>query len=421
MKITKCSAAAIFLSIAIMTTGCENSTSQEPSPVERPAYKRLSLTSRQSEEITMNNQLAFQLFKSINTNPAHTEVRNKVFSPLSLYAVLSMLANGDDGEPSKEILAALTGNSEASDIQELNDLNSMLLRELPTIDPTTSMFIKNSLWFNQEYSCDEDFKSIFSGVFGGEYYEVDFGDKKSLKNRINSWVEDQTKGLVKDFLDERVLINSTTYLVNTSYFKGTWMEKFPAGKSVKATFHSSEGNQKVTMMHTNDSFDYYDDNQVQAIGLPYGSGNYVMYALLPGKDVNIGEFISRLDMDYIDEIKAKMQSYDVELAFPKFSVTSRLTLMEDDFSDTGIHSIFTEGLSGICKGEIVDVSRFLTQTCISVDEAGTEAATATTVLGYGASNIYKHSAEMTVDRPFVFIIMETSTNAVLYMGRIDNI
>lgn len=418
MKLNSILFAAISICISIEICGCDSSN--EPAHttnIERPAFKRIMLTTRQSDEIGLNNQFAFDLFKQINANPAHA-ASNKVFSPISMYMLLSMLANADDSETSQEILAALTGNPDLTGMQQLNDFNAFLLQELPEVDPTASLSIRNALWFNRNYSCNVGFKSVFSDVYSGAFFESDFSDKSGLINRINSWVEESTSGMVKKFLNDNAN-NDKMYLVNTSYFKGIWQEKFPIEKSDKSYFHTPDGKKKVTMMHIKESFSYYEDEKAQIVELPYGSGNFVMDIILPNENTDISAFALSFDMGSFNKYEAGMKTFEVDLSIPKFSVESRIKFMDSDFTETGIRSIFNTGLAKLCDGTVIPIESFLTQTCIKVDEQGTEAAAASTFLEYTSNSPYLNSAEMTVDRPFIFIIKEISTNAILYMGRIE--
>ena len=421
MKLKTILSAATFIGISIVISGCDSSN--EPTPVtniERPTFKSITLTTRQSDEIGLNNQFAFDLFKQINTNPAHDSASNKVFSPISMYMLLSMLANADDSEASREILAALTGNPDSVGMQQLNEFNAFLLNELQEVDPTASLSIRNALWFNRNYSCNAGFKSVFSNFYSGELFESDFSDKSGLINKINAWVEYNTSGMVKKFLDD-FANNDKMYLVNTSYFKGVWQEKFPIENSNKSYFHSSDGKKKVTMMHIKESFGYYEDEKAQMVELPYGSGNFAMYIILPNKNTDISAFAMSFDMGSFNKYEADMKFFDVDLFLPKFAVESKIKFTNSDFTDTGVRSLFNNGLAKLCDGTVIPIESFMTQTCIKVDEQGTEAAAASTFLEYTSNSPFINSAEMTVDRPFIFVIKEISTKAILYMGRIDQI
>lgn len=420
MKFKNLSRLAALACSATILFGCEEAESPTSAPVERPAFKQISLSTRQGEHIKLSNEMAFNLFKSINANPMHRYAKNKVISPLSIYMLLSMLANGDDGVVAQEIINVLAGGGENS-IEDLNNLNSYLLTELPKVDQTTKLAISNSLWLNQKYSCNASFKALLTDCYDGDFQEVDFGNKSTLKNLINDWVEDKTAGMIKNFANEDNLINQTAFVVNASYFKGTWKDPFPAEQSKNAVFHSSTGDQKITMMHTQTNFLYYADETVQAIELPYGSSNYSMWVLLPCADTGTDRLISELDPATMQNINQSMRDYEVELALPRWSAQSRLELNVADFKNLGILNLFTSGLPGICNEHILNVDYLLTQTCINVDETGTEAAAASMNSDYTAPDPFIKTAKMTVDHPFIFIIKEASTNAIMFMGVVNQI
>ena len=74
------------------------------------------------------------------------------------------------------------------------------------------------------------------------------------------------------------------------------------------------------------------------------------------------------------------------------------------------------GMNGTRDLAITDI---LHKAFVAVDEAGTEAAAATAVI-IGETSMPAEPVEVTVDRPFIFLIRDIETGAVLFLGRVMN-
>jgi len=57
---------------------------------------------------------------------------------------------------------------------------------------------------------------------------------------------------------------------------------------------------------------------------------------------------------------------------------------------------------------------------VSVDEEGTEAAAATAVIVGATAMPPSETVEVTIDRPFIFLIRDIETGAILFVGRTLN-
>ena len=115
-------------------------------------------------------------------------------------------------------------------------------------------------------------------------------------------------------------------------------------------------------------------------------------------------------------IRDRLKPVLATLSMPKFEFEWELSL-KDPLRELGMESAFEgadfSGMDGTRNLAITDV---LHKSFIAVDEQGTEAAAATAVIiGETAA---PEVVEVTVDRPFIFLIRDKPTGAILFLGRL---
>jgi serpin B len=122
----------------------------------------------------------------------------------------------------------------------------------------------------------------------------------------------------------------------------------------------------------------------------------------------------------IDQTLESLRPWDLNLRMPKFKYESEFEL-KDTLSQLGMPEAFDPNyadFSGMNGNRELYIQEGYHKGFISVDEKGTEAAAATAVV------ITLSSAEtplnVTIDRPFIYLIRDIKTNAILFMGRVMN-
>ena len=221
---------------------------------------------------------------------------------------------------------------------------------------------------------------------------------------------------------ENIPPNALMYLVNAIYFKASWAAKFDKDRTHKGNFYLENGNTVQADMMTCSKAKillYYNDNLLLA-DIPYGNGQYAMSIILPDSPTGLEEISTSLTDSQYQTWLSEADSVDREIIMPKFTIESKFKLipalsdmgMEIAFSDSAdFPNIFEDTLS-------LTITRVLHNAMIEVNEEGTEAAAATVVeigtTSIGPSNIIE------INRPFIFIIHERYTHAILFMGKIMN-
>jgi serpin B len=208
-------------------------------------------------------------------------------------------------------------------------------------------------------------------------------------------------------------------LANAIYFNAPWLYPFNKDLTGDAPFLLPDGSYiNVPMMHLLESVGYAEGPGYQAIELPYSGGKVVMDILLPAEG-EFEAFESSLDQMQLEAILAQLNQTQVSLAMPRFTYESSFALA-DILKQMGMPSAFEAAdFSGMDGMRDLFISQVLHKAFVAVDEEGTEAAAATAVIMM-KSALPEPGVEMTVDRPFLFIIRDTGTGAILFIGRVEN-
>lgn len=319
---------------------------------------------------------------------------NFVVSPLSVYFATTLLANGAEGQTFQELSSILSAQNQHNfDIQKTNEIVKNYINK-----KSVKIKINNSIWGNQFRQDYVDFIQ----------QELDAEPQKLPSNTaiINKWIEEKTRGKIKDILPATRPDNEDLFLVNTIYFKDEWRNKLSFLDEQK--FQSLDGKtDKVNMVGTQKNLNYYEDNLIQAIELPYKYSD-VMRIILPKKGVDFSQFIKELTPQYLSSIKYHPEL--VRLRIPRFDMGIKIDNMISLFQKWGIKSAFGSSADFSKMSDIQhQISRIIHAANISLDEDGSEASAATVIemklTSFGPGEEKPREPKIfTADRPFVFMI-----------------
>ena len=362
------------------------------------------------------NDFAFDIFSRINTSEPD---KNLFISPLSISTALSMTANGAVGETKNGIKETLHQNT-LSD-QEINEAYKSLVEFITELDPKVTMNLANSNWYKQEYHIEEAFRNILLDYYNAEVNAADFSDP-ATKDVINGWIEDKTNGKIKDMIDQ-IPPDVVMYLINAIYLKATWQYQFDKDKTDKMDFHLTNGSKVQTDMMYSDGVkaNYYADQDLQYIELPYGNGQFVFSILLPKDPKKLDETINNLDVNQFNSFIEGADTSTFKVYLPKFKIEYKITL-NDILAAMGMEQSFGGGADfGDLFVEELDlfISRVLHQSFLEVDEEGTEAAAATIVeISLTSIDPNAKPSVLYINQPFAFFIREKHSKSILFSGKL---
>lgn len=369
----------------------------------------LILSDAQRDIIENNNAFALNLFSQMKG------FDSKVVSPMSVSYLMGMLANGTDGQTRQEIMKAI--GCEKVSLRDLNEFYQMLITRANYFDKATTINIADYIALNCHYQLKDGFASTMQNYYKAGVESLDFSKASTLK-RINRWCSDHTDGMIPKII-EQVDADAVSYIMNAIYFNGTWTDKFDTRQTKLENFQSyTRDIKKTQMMHRNGKYQYMDNADFAAVNLPYGNGSYSMTVILPNRGKSIDEVMAGLDAKKVSELRRSMDECVVDLKLPRFTI-SQETSLNDIISKLGAPTMFTSGadFSNFASGNL-SISKMLQKAKIEVSEEGTKASAVTmAMVAMTALRPEPRKVEFHANRPFIYMITEHSTGAILFMGQ----
>ena len=443
---------AIALMMAMITVGCSNDDDAEadvvtPAEPEKPAEPQplnpedLQLTRNEQDMVLQSNDFAFNLFREVTAEYGilgpgpcvppedyNLEVAtgNNILSPISIIYALGMLNNGATGETQQQINKVLGfADTGAEGINTF--CRKMLLRTLNS-DPATKLKIANNIYFNSStgLTLNPTFLKLAKENYEAEPEIRDFADGLTM-DVINQWCSDHTGKMIEKVLDEDSFDPfEVSYLLNAIYFKSNWAMKFDEAQTKDEMFEHTGGTENIiwsAMMHQEGKFRYLENETSQAVVLPYGNGSFAMTVLLPREGKRIFDVLQTLTAkSWTEQYAWGGQEAIVDLKLPRFEADTDIDL-KGIMSRLGMPKAFTMAAEfpNFCDtNTFIDFMKQVAK--IKVNEAGTEAA-AVTIIGMDKSAHQPEPLYVTfhATRPFLYIISDQTTGAILFIGQYTGI
>ncbi|MEC0166770.1 serpin family protein [Paenibacillus graminis] len=364
-----------------------------------------------------SNLLGLKLFSQLRDKSGG----NLTISPYSIATALALAYNGSAGETAEE-LGQLLGYS-PGELQKLNASQQALLAVMQDAGPGIKLKLANSVWGTSQLPLRKDYLKTGKAYYEAEIRTTDLAAPRSV-TEINGWVSKHTEHTITKMLDQPPGPDALAVLVNALYFKGGWKDAFPGENTRQAAFHlSADEALQVPMMSRNGYYSYAAQEDWQAIRIPYGAEQMDMLVILPGKHSSLEDLEARLaEGGFPAEEDFENQQGTVGL--PRFTA-SYGTDLKDAVQALGVKQAFDPAKGDFSKlAEIPDpiyISKIIHKTYVDVNEKGTEASASTLVeMRMGAVPSVGAPFQMTVDRPFLFVIEDRQTGVWLFLGAIEN-
>lgn len=338
---------------------------------------------------------------------------NTLVSPLSLAMALAMTANGADGKTRAEAEALLCNGFS---LEDLNGYNKALQSRISN-DKNGQLGMANSIWFrdSDSFKPKTDYLQSLADWYKADAYKAPFDS--STADDINAWVRKNTDGLIDktvDTVDEKACM----YLINAVCFDAEWETAFST--SEKGAFTDKDGKTVLADMMRSDEYKYLcGDGEVGFIK-PYKDGRYSFAAVMP--DGDIGDYIASLTSEKLMSVLKHAEDVEVSVKMPKFSYDFEAEM--NDVLSAYIPTAFdpyTADFGNMATSDNnIYISNILHKTHISVNENGTEAAAVTKVEMWEKTSI-AHQKSVVLDRPFVYLIIDSYNNIPIFFGAVTTL
>ena len=407
----------------------------DDSETAEPALKASGPSTPSPTMVEANTRFGVDMLNHLTAS----EKGNVFFSPLSLSTAMGLLyagARGDTAEiiesglylPNKNVHAQI-----GAIISKTNRATKPLNIGTEYEDDPQVLSVQNSLWVDKQFKIQSDFKSTLETHYQAQPFKVDFkGMADASRLKINDWVESKTENRIQDLLSPGTITSDTkTVLVNSVYMKSHWghfneSDTKPYSFRVDGENWEDRDIMEVAGTSKTDKFRFAKIGNTQSIVLPYYN-KMSMIVILPPKGKGLEKLHREIDADritaHIEALgKAKLDRR-VNLRLPKFKLKAKYDL-ESALKSQDLGIIYNQNhadFSGISHEPLV-VGKALQQVFLDVNEKGTEAAAATalTVVRTSAEYDTRRPVKFHVDRPFLMLIMDGETGAIVFMGRITN-
>ena len=273
---------------------------------------------------SLNCSFQISLFNEINKGK---KGQNLIISPLSIFQILSLTANGAKEQTQLEMVQTL----QSEDIEYLNSINYEILeisQNFKTVEIANAVMSK--------FDPIQEFLNI------SKQYNAPF-EKLVSAEQVNGWCGEKTHGKIPKILDD-LSPDTVMILLNAVYFKGEWKNKFLEKSTEKKAFYNKGTEKKeIDTMKQLTYFSYYEDNNIQAIELPYSKDNMTALIILPREDIDINKYVTSLesDQDSLNALIKKLRYAKVNLELPKFELEFS-TSIKDILIDMGMETAFTD-------------------------------------------------------------------------------
>ncbi|XDB64037.1 hypothetical protein AB1E18_017354 [Capra hircus] len=378
--------------------------------------------------------LAIDLFHQIR----QSEKENIFLSPFSISSALAMTYLGARENTASEMEKVLhfskitenaRGGAAKDRVEKPGNVHhhfQKLLTELKKSTDAYELRVANRLYGEKDFPFLQEYMDNVKKFYLASVESADFKNAaEESRKMINSWVESQTNGRIKNLFPQNSLDGSVLVLVNAVYFKGQWQEEFKKENTVEEKFWLNKDTSKpVQMMKQTNRFNVVslEDVQAKILEIPYKGGELSMLVLLPSEVDGLQEVEDQLTAEKLIAWTSpqNMGKRQVDLHLPRFKVEESYALVPT-LQALGMVDAFRGGaadFSGMTGRRDLVVSKVFHKCFVEVTEEGTEAAAATGVVG-GFTSLPFHES-FRCDHPFLFLIKHIKTNSILFCGRVSS-
>jgi serpin B len=375
-----------------------------------------------SPTVRANNAFAIALYRRLQRRPG-----NLLISPACLSAGLVLLHTGARGETARQISRVLHlpesgAGAAGSRAAFMNDLNAH------SADDSYEIRSAAGIWMQTGYPVLNAFRASLKDMFAIDVAPVDFfGNPIQACDVINTWTETCTHGKIRGMLQPADLPPRTRLVLTSAlYMRASWRDRFRREHTRREPFHvSPRVTVEVPMMNTTSYLiiqRYYDGGSFQGLRMPCGSdGELAMTVLLPRNRDGLAELEASLTAEALEAWWPRFRKpEEIIVALPKFRIRANL-MLNGPLSELGMRSAF-EGdadFSGI-NGKTRDLflSAVRQSTYLDVQEEGIEAAAAIDAISPDAFG--EEPPVFRADHPFLFLVTDTRTGCILFLGRVVN-
>lgn len=349
------------------------------------------------------SSFAAELFKD-----NYSKGKTTLVSPLSVLTALALVQNGAQGDTLAQLEQALGG-------LDRDTLNAYMRAYCDFLTESDELKIANSVWTDSSAEAKRAFLQKAVDSYSAQLFSAPLSDPKTVES-INSWVKKNTDGMIPKII-EKADRYAVMMLVNAIAFDAKWETPYKRSDIEKFEFTSYSGSKKKTDFMCSTENIYLKDGGAVGFMKPYKNGRFAFAALLPDENTGIDDYVASLSGDKLMKIfSSAKRGNEVNVKMPKFRAEYSAQLI-DTLKKMGVKDAFdskTADFSSLIENRDAYIATVVHKTFIEVDENGTRAA-ASTLVGADTKSLMEPYSVF-LNRPFVYMIVDTETNLPLFIG-----
>lgn len=349
------------------------------------------------------SSFAAELFKD-----NYSKGKTTLVSPLSVLTALALVQNGAQGNTLAQLEQALGG-------LDRDTLNAYMRAYCDFLTESDELKIANSVWTDSSAEAKRAFLQKAVDSYSAQLFSVPLSDPKTVES-INSWVKKNTDGMIPKII-EKADRYAVMMLVNAIAFDAKWETPYKRSDIEKLEFTSYSGSKKKTDFMCSTENVYLKDGGAVGFMKPYKNGRFAFAALLPDENTGIDDYVASLSGEKLMKIfSSAKRGNEVNVKMPKFRAEYSTQLI-DTLKKMGVKDAFdskTADFSSLIENRDAYIATVVHKTFIEVDENGTRAA-ASTLVGADTMSLMEPYS-VCLNRPFVYMIVDTETNLPLFIG-----
>lgn len=428
----------IVVILALFAASCASRKDAEQSAAERPAQQVSTVEDGEADEaaradqkdaaehrrvgvedlVRTNNQFAFDLLKSLPVG------ENLAVSPHGVASSLAIAHAGAGGATAKQIEQTMRVEISERDLQrKFEQLHDELRRREKTGDRNPKrafrLRVVTGVWYDDAIQPRARFLRIATNRHFATPKPIDFGVPQEARQTIDAYVADATGRRITEIAPSSISPLTKVLVTNAVHFDAPWAVPFDRAATRQLPFDAPSGTRKVATMHGEARLGYVDGEGYTMLELPYAGGDVVASVILPDK--NTASFDAGLTSQYFDWLVGASRQTQVDVRVPRFAIGTRHSL-KPVLSSMGMPDVFDPEKADLSRLAAVDGERspyladIVHEGWIKVDEEGSEAAASATSGASGGAG--SEAVEFHVDRPFLYVVRDQPTGAILFVARV---
>ncbi|XP_043927979.1 serpin E3 [Protopterus annectens] len=376
----------------------------------------------------LNTGFAVRIYQAVARMNNKT---NLIVSPTSISTSLGLLQLGAQGNTFAQLENALGYNAHDRCAQ---DFLRYVYKELDNSSQHALIKLANTLFIQTGTHLLPHFKDAAALWTNSSLQLANFSDHIQTASVISNWLTTNNAGKLNNQMYHILDLFSggkvgsavpQLAVITTVYFKTSWQSQFSVTDTQSLLFTDSEGSiLKVPMMHQRADVNYgqfkiISGQKITVLELPYIENTASMFVVLPVDRKTALRLIEPyITAKSIADWTKNMKRTTMDIFIPRFRLQNLLNL-KNVLSSIGITDLFDPckaNLKGISDQENLYVSEAIHEVRITANENGSKASASTVMMLLKRSRTPVFKA----DRPFFFFLRQTTTDSILFMGRVTN-